>query len=116
MQGLSLQTLQRIVSVALPASLRPHLPELIATLIEGLSALEPQALSYMQFHAEAQYGVSGDQMEKLRLSAAKGGPLQVCAAACMNLFASHELHYAQLLPVIMLVIYHVTVGASCRCC
>jgi hypothetical protein len=76
-QALSLQTLQRVVSVTHSDALRPHLATLIASLVEGLSALEPQALQYMQFHAEKQYGVSGDQMERLRLSAARGGPLQV---------------------------------------
>lgn len=41
-QALSMRTVQRLVKVCDKEALTPHLPELIATLIEGLSALEPQ--------------------------------------------------------------------------
>ncbi|KAG5179440.1 proteasome stabiliser-domain-containing protein [Tribonema minus] len=80
--GLSLKTLQRVVAVADARALRPHLARLICTLVEGLSALEPQALQYMQFHAERQLGISADRMERLRLSAARSGPLQAALDRC----------------------------------
>ncbi|CAN0518035.1 unnamed protein product [Ectocarpus sp. 8 AP-2014] len=60
----------------------PHLAELVATLIEGLSALEPQALQYMQFHAETQLEMTQDQMERLRLSVSRAGPLQDALDNC----------------------------------
>ncbi len=41
-QALSMRTLQRLVKVCEKEALMPHLAELVATLIEGLSALEPQ--------------------------------------------------------------------------
>lgn len=41
-QALSMRTLQRIVKVCDKEALTPHVAELVATLIEGLSALEPQ--------------------------------------------------------------------------
>lgn len=41
-QGLAMRTLQRLVKVCDKESLTPHLAELVATLVEGLSALEPQ--------------------------------------------------------------------------
>lgn len=41
-QGLAMRTLQRLVKVCNKEALMPHLAELVATLIEGLSALEPQ--------------------------------------------------------------------------
>lgn len=44
-QGLAMRTLQRLVKVCGKEALMPHLAELVATLIEGLSALEPQVRS-----------------------------------------------------------------------
>lgn len=41
-QGMAMRTLQRLVKVCDREALMPHLAELVATLIEGLSALEPQ--------------------------------------------------------------------------
>jgi len=41
-QALAMRTLQRLVKVCEKEALMPHLAELVATLIEGLSALEPQ--------------------------------------------------------------------------
>lgn len=41
-QALAMRTLQRLVKVCDKEALMPHLAELVATLIEGLSALEPQ--------------------------------------------------------------------------
>eukprot|EP00953_Heterococcus_sp_UTEX-ZZ885_P034922 18063-Heterococcus_DN1.PRE.3 len=110
-QALSLQTLQRVVSVAHSDALRPHLATLIASLVEGLSALEPQALQYMQFHAEKQYGVSGDQMERLRLSAARGGPLQEALDRCCRHL--DEVAAAELMPR-LLGLLRIGVGLATR--
>ncbi|CAN0382024.1 unnamed protein product [Ectocarpus sp. 12 AP-2014] len=77
-----MRTLQRLVKVCDKEALMPHLAELVATLIEGLSALEPQALQYMQFHAETQLEMTQDQMERLRLSVSRAGPLQDALDSC----------------------------------
>ena len=34
------------------ASLSEHLPRLVHTLVEAMSAMEPQTLQYLQFHTE----------------------------------------------------------------
>eukprot|EP00752_Nemacystus_decipiens_P016287 g14566.t1 len=81
-QALAMRTLQRLVKVCDKDALMPHLAELVATLIEGLSALEPQALQYMQFHAETQMEMTQDQMERLRLSVSRAGPLQDALDNC----------------------------------
>ncbi|CAM9973433.1 unnamed protein product, partial [Discosporangium mesarthrocarpum] len=81
-QALSMRTLTRVVRCCGQEALGPHLPELVATLIEGMSALEPQALQYMQFHAESQLDMSQEQMERLRLSVSRSGPLQDALDHC----------------------------------
>lgn len=35
------------------AALRPHLDTMLGALLEGISSLEPQMLSYLQFHTGA---------------------------------------------------------------
>lgn len=42
----------------------------------------PQALQYMQFHAETQLEMTQDQMERLRLSVSRAGPLQDALDQC----------------------------------
>ncbi|CAM9910556.1 unnamed protein product, partial [Phaeothamnion confervicola] len=81
-QTLSLVTLQRMVKAADGSALRPHLALLVATLVEALSALEPAALQYMQFHAESQLDMTQESMERLRLSLARAGPLQEALDCC----------------------------------
>lgn len=44
--------------------------------------LPPQALQYMQFHAETQLEMTQDQMERLRLSVSRAGPLQDALDQC----------------------------------
>lgn len=41
-----------------------------------------QALQYMQFHAETQLEMTQDQMERLRLSVSRAGPLQDALDNC----------------------------------
>ena len=50
--------------------LRPHLAEIIPTLIEGLSSFEPQSLNYLAFHVE-----SKEALEATRFTAAKMSPM-----------------------------------------
>ncbi|CAM9704969.1 unnamed protein product, partial [Choristocarpus tenellus] len=83
-QALSMRTLTRLVKVCGREALMPHVAELVATLIEGMSALEPQALQYMQFHAETQLDMTQEQMERLRLSASRAGPLQEALDHCLQ--------------------------------
>jgi hypothetical protein len=80
--ALSMRVLQKIVAVADGRALQPHLALLIAMLLEGLSALEPQALQYMQFHAERDMNTTPEKMEQLRLSLSRAGPLQEALDTC----------------------------------
>ena len=43
------------------ALIRPYIAEVVATLVEALSALEPQVLSYLTFHVD-KLDVSADQV------------------------------------------------------
>lgn len=54
--------------------LKPHVPDLVSTLLESLSDLEPQAFSYFTFHAEKQ-GITQEQLDSSRLNVAKGSPM-----------------------------------------
>ncbi|KAI9345200.1 proteasome stabiliser-domain-containing protein [Obelidium mucronatum] len=68
--------------------LKPHLTELISTLLESLSSLEPQALSYLTFHTD-KYGITQEQLDSSRLSAAKSSPMMEAVDSCVeNLDAS----------------------------
>ena len=50
-RGFSLGLLLRIVKTT-KASLKTHLIRIIDTLVEAMSAMEPQTLQYLQFHTE----------------------------------------------------------------
>lgn len=54
--------------------LKPHVADLVTTLLESLSDLEPQMVNYLSFHAD-KYGVTQEQLDNSRLSAAKGSPM-----------------------------------------
>ncbi|KAI9097418.1 proteasome stabiliser-domain-containing protein [Phlyctochytrium arcticum] len=54
--------------------LRPHLTDLVATLLESLSVLEPQVLNYLTFHTD-KYNISNEDLENTRLSATKSSPI-----------------------------------------
>ena len=41
--------------------IRPFVPDVVSTLIEALSALEPQALNYLTFHVD-KYDLSAEQV------------------------------------------------------
>ncbi|KAJ3123506.1 hypothetical protein HK098_001853 [Nowakowskiella sp. JEL0407] len=69
----SLKTILRITKSA-KSLLKPHLTELMATLLESLSVLEPQAMNYLSFHTE-KYNISQDQLDSSRLNAAKMSPM-----------------------------------------
>ncbi|KNC98802.1 uncharacterized protein SPPG_05780 [Spizellomyces punctatus DAOM BR117] len=69
----SLATLLKICSKG-GALLKPHLADLIGTLLESLSSLEPQVLNYLTFHTD-KYSISAEQLESSRLSATKMSPI-----------------------------------------
>ncbi|KAJ3286443.1 hypothetical protein HDU79_006472 [Rhizoclosmatium sp. JEL0117] len=68
--------------------LKPHMTDLVSTLLESLSSLEPQVLSYLTFHTDS-YNITQEQLDSSRLSAAKSSPMMEAIDSCVeNLDAS----------------------------
>ncbi|KAJ3137196.1 hypothetical protein HK100_000877 [Physocladia obscura] len=63
--------------------LKPHMAELISTLLESLSSLEPQVMSYLTFHT-ASYNITQEQLDSSRLSAAKSSPMMEAIDTCVE--------------------------------
>ncbi|CEG80887.1 Putative B-type regulatory subunit of protein phosphatase 2A (PP2A), Rts1p [Rhizopus microsporus] len=54
--------------------LKKYIPDIIDTLLQSLSSLEPQAMNYLSFHVE-KYNISQEQLDNARLSGAKNSPM-----------------------------------------
>jgi proteasome component ECM29 len=54
--------------------LKPHITDLVATLLESLTNLEPQVMSYLTFHVD-KYNITTEQLDNSRLSVAKSSPM-----------------------------------------
>ncbi len=82
----AVDTLHRAVLVCEGEVLCPLLPQLIPTLIEAMSVMEPTALQYMQLHVSAGSHLASsmdpEKLEKMRLSVAHAGPLQAALDVC----------------------------------
>ncbi|KAI8928745.1 proteasome stabiliser-domain-containing protein [Entophlyctis helioformis] len=62
--------------------LKPHITDLVGTLLESLSSLEPQSLNYLSFHVD-KYNVTQEQLDTSRLSAARNSPMMDAAEQCV---------------------------------
>lgn len=82
-RAVSLSALLKIVDVG-GALLRPHLSDLVGSLLECMSTLEPAAFSFYQFHT-ASLDVSPEMLEQLRVSLATHSPLNTALERCMRL-------------------------------
>ncbi|KAJ3148226.1 hypothetical protein HDU89_004822 [Geranomyces variabilis] len=81
-RNLSLGTLLKISKKA-GILLKPHLTELVGTLLECLSTMEPQVLNYLTFHTD-KYNISQEQLENSRLSAVKASPIMEALEASID--------------------------------
>lgn len=63
--------------------LKPYVAEIIHTLLESLSSMEPQVLNYLAFHVEKS-GLSQEQFENTRLAATKNSPMMTSIEACLD--------------------------------
>ena len=81
-QGVCLGALLRVVKAA-RVLLEPHLGTLVRALLSALSSLEPQAFSYMQFHAQS-VDLTPEQLESMRVRAAAATPVQDALDACLD--------------------------------
>ncbi|CAG8756287.1 7726_t:CDS:2, partial [Acaulospora morrowiae] len=78
----SLRTILEICKTA-KELLKPHIADLVSTLLEGLSSMEPQVMNYLSFHVE-KYEVTQEQLENTRLSAAKMSPMMEGIESCID--------------------------------
>jgi proteasome component ECM29 len=90
--GACISCLLGIIDVARPSTLAPVLPELIGSLTQAISGLEPAALNYLQVRAAGASGGSndatnnqGDRLERLRLQLAQSGPISVALTKCIDM-------------------------------
>ncbi|KAL0086564.1 proteasome stabiliser-domain-containing protein [Phycomyces blakesleeanus] len=65
------------------ALLKGYIPEIIDTLLQSLSSLEPQTLNYLSFHTE-KYNISQEQLDNARLSGAKNSPMMEGIEHCVG--------------------------------
>ncbi|CAG8524233.1 10813_t:CDS:10, partial [Cetraspora pellucida] len=78
----SLKTILKICKSA-RALLKSHITDIVGTLLEGLSSMEPQVMNYLSFHVE-KYDVTQEQLENSRLSAAKMSPMMEGIESCID--------------------------------
>ncbi|KAI8987056.1 proteasome stabiliser-domain-containing protein [Pilobolus umbonatus] len=63
--------------------LKKYVPDLIDTLLQSLSSLEPQSMNYLSFHIE-KYNISQEQLDNARLSGAKNSPMMEGIEHCVD--------------------------------
>ena len=81
-QSISIKTLLSLIKHG-GVFLRPHVAELLGTLLEGMSSMESSAFAYLQFHARS-LQMSDEDLELARLSVAKNTPLADAVASCLQ--------------------------------
>ncbi|KAI8639177.1 proteasome stabiliser-domain-containing protein [Parasitella parasitica] len=65
------------------ALLKKYVPELVDTLLQSLSSLEPQSMNYLSFHVD-KYNISQEQLDNARLSGAKNSPMMEGIEHCVT--------------------------------
>ncbi|KAI7902114.1 proteasome stabiliser-domain-containing protein [Cokeromyces recurvatus] len=65
------------------ALLKKFVPELVDTLLQSLSSLEPQAMNYLSFHVD-KYNISQEQLDNARLAGAKNSPMMEGIEHCIQ--------------------------------
>ncbi|KAJ3206273.1 hypothetical protein HDU67_008289 [Dinochytrium kinnereticum] len=63
--------------------LKPHISDIVTTLLEGLSSMEPQVMNYLTFHID-KYNITQEQLDSSRLSAAKSSPMMEAIETCVE--------------------------------
>ncbi|KAI9262019.1 proteasome stabiliser-domain-containing protein [Sporodiniella umbellata] len=62
--------------------LKKYIPEIIDTLLQSLSSLEPQSMNYLSFHVD-KYNISQEQLDNARLNGAKNSPMMEGIEHCV---------------------------------
>ncbi|RUP51830.1 hypothetical protein BC936DRAFT_145387 [Jimgerdemannia flammicorona] len=81
-QKFSLDTILKVCKTG-AALLKPHVPDIVDTLLQSLSSLEPQAMNYLSFHTE-KYNISQEQLDNARLFGAKNSPMMEGIEQCVD--------------------------------
>ncbi|KAJ3256608.1 hypothetical protein HK103_005242 [Boothiomyces macroporosus] len=81
--------------------LKPHIVELVCTLMEALSSLEPQSMNYLAFHASS-YNISQSDLETSRMTAAKSSPIMEAIDRCVPFIDAEIL--AELSPKLAVIV------------
>ncbi|KAK9795879.1 hypothetical protein WJX73_005986 [Symbiochloris irregularis] len=89
-QGLALDTLAKMVKLARPETVLPHLPQLAGMLLESLSGMEDARLNYIEQHA-TRAGIDSEKLENLRVSASKASPLADTLDLCARIANASSL-------------------------
>jgi len=63
--------------------LNKYIVKIISTLIESMSAMEPQSLQYMQFHT-SRMQIQQDELESMRIKLSQASPLQDALNQCIK--------------------------------
>eukprot|EP00850_Spirogloea_muscicola_P022547 SM000300S11722 [mRNA] locus=s300:8500:17154:- [translate_table: standard] len=93
-QRLCLKAITKIVKGAGPA-VRPHVPDLVATLLESLSSMEDQRLNYAEMHTET-LGLSHEKLEDVRVGMSRVSPAWDALDTCV--FQVDDASLAALVP------------------
>ena len=88
-QSVSIRTLLALIKHG-GVNLRPHLAELLGTLLEAMSTMESSTLGYLQFHAQS-LNMTDEDLEVARLSMAKNTPLADAVASCLHVIDANAL-------------------------
>lgn len=72
-RNLSLGTILKLCKQG-GALLKPHITDIVYSLLEALSSIEPQMMNYLSFHTD-KYNITQEQLDMSRLSAAKSSPI-----------------------------------------
>ncbi|KAJ1961419.1 proteasome component M29, partial [Dimargaris xerosporica] len=71
------------------ALLQPHAVDLVATLLERLSDIEPQSMNELSFHVD-KLGMTTDQLDRMRLNATHMSPVMQATDQCLDQVTSTE--------------------------
>ena len=88
-RGLAVRTLCQLAEKGAPEAMLPHVGDVVTVLLESLSSLEDQRISYLAQHAPA-IGVDSQSLDAARVAASQGGALGDALERCIKHCASPE--------------------------
>ena len=74
-QALSMDVIMKLVKFADGDAIKPHITDIVKTLLESLSGMEDSRLNYIEQHAASFGQAASEKLEAMRLRAAKSTPM-----------------------------------------